>query len=215
MNNFPMYTKTKAEDFIDNQDFPVVQIENILSDEHIAEIYYKVAQTDDSQTITQPWAGHKAYHTKFSNDVISQIEKRVSEIVGEEMIMAEYSFARYSEEYGYKCKLFPHYDTKKSQRVTCDIQLESNEDWGIIVEGEQYNLNYNDALIFAGSQQMHWREDKRIGQDTKIDMMFCHLVYKNDRPLQENHVAILEKRTRALMMDTGIDSQIETNDRKE
>jgi len=208
MNSLPIYKKVRAVDIVENQDLPVSISNNVLSEADYFTIYNLVSQTPEEETVIQPWAGHKAYFTVFPDQIINKIEQITSSITGEEMIMAEYSFARYSKEYGYECKLFPHYDTKSSQRITFDLQLNSDEDWGIVVEGETYHLKDNQALVFSGTQQMHWRENHKLKPKTKIDMIFFHLAYKNDKPLQDGHKEIMEKRSRYLMEETGITSEI-------
>lgn len=211
MNKLPKYEKIRLEDVVENQDLPVLIANDVLSESDYSVIYDLVSRTPEQKTIVQPWAGHKAYWTIFPNSIINKIESLASSLIGDELVMAEYSFARYSKEYGYECKLFPHYDTKDSQRITFDLQLNTDENWGIVVEGETYYLKDNQALIFSGTQQMHWREEHKLKPETKIDMIFFHLAYKNDKPLQAGHKEIMEKRSRCLMEETGITSEIYEN----
>ena len=129
------------------------------------------------------------------------------------MILKEYSFARYSKKYGYEPKLFPHYDTHEAdgQRITVDIQLNSTIDWAVVVEGMSYSFNNNDALIFSGTQQIHWRENKKLANDDFIDMLFAHFAYANKKPWSKNQKEILEYWSHRLIQSTGISNQpIET-----
>ena len=199
-----------SQPFISNQDFVVKKAFNIFSQDQIDEIYRLVDSTDIQDTHLQEWAGHRAWHIKFSKDIEDTITRSAQEVLGEHVSLnGDYSFARYTPEYGFNCKLFPHYDTRDTQRITFDIQLNADEPWGIVVENDQYNLNNNEALIFAGTQQIHWRENKTLSPNTKIDMIFCHLEYVNKKELDPGQKDILESRSRFLMDHTGINSGVQ------
>lgn len=194
---------------ISNQDFPVRIAKNVLLPEHIQEIYKKVNNALDSDTRVQPWAGHKVWDVRFSKEIEDRITEVAQEIVGNHVLLDyDYSFARYSPKFGYVCKLFPHYDNRESQRITFDIQLKASEPWSVVVENIAYPLQDNEALVFAGTQQIHWRENKIISDDAEIDMIFCHLFYKDVNPLDENQKNILNERAAFLMNKTGISNEV-------
>ena len=133
----------------------------------------------------------------------------MSDIMGEQMILSELSFARYSREYGYEPKLFPHFDThdKDGQRITLDIQLNSTTPWAVVVEGESFNLDNNDGLVFSGTQQVHWRENKKLSNTDKVDMLFVHFRYADHRPWGKDQKLILEYWSHRLREKTGIERQ--------
>jgi hypothetical protein len=202
-----------SQPHVTNQDFRVRVVDNVLLAEHIDEIYRVINNTSDSNTRVQPWAGHKVWDVKFSKE----IEKRITSIAQAEIgdhveLDFDYSFARYSPKFGYKCKLFPHYDTRDSQRVTFDIQLRASEPWSVVVENIPYPLKDNQALMFAGTQQIHWRENKDIDAEAEIDMIFCHLTYKEPRPLDNNQKQILDRRATMLIEETGISNEVVKNE---
>lgn len=196
---------------ISNQDFVVQKASNIFTDDQIKEIYDIVNNTRIEDTHLQEWAGHRAWHVNFSKDIENAITRSAQSILGDHIKLdGDYSFARYTPEYGFECKLFPHYDTRDTQRITFDIQLNADEPWGIVVENETYYLNNNEALIFAGTQQIHWREKKKLQPNTKVDMIFCHLQYVASTPLDNGQKDILEERSRFLMDNTGINNSVQT-----
>lgn len=206
MKNFNLYNDlVKTQPFISNQDFRPRIAKNVLLPEHIEEIYEAINKNPDSNTRVQPWAGHRLSDIHFSSSVEERITQVARETVGEDIdLKYDYSFARYSPKFGYECKLFPHYDTRETQRITFDIQLRASEPWALYVEGEEFVLNDNEALAFAGTQQIHWRENKKIARDAEIDMIFCHLNFVKEKPLDENQTDILEKRAIFLMDHTGL-----------
>ena len=205
------YEKLKSnQPHISNQDFAVKKAVNIFTDSQIEEIYKVVNSTKMEDTHLQEWAGHRAWHVNFSKDIEEAITRSAQSVLGDHIKLdGDYSFARYTPEYGFECKLFPHYDTRDTQRITFDIQLNADEPWGIVVENETYYLNNNEALIFAGTQQIHWRENKKLKPVTKVDMIFCHLQYIKPTPLDNGQKDILESRSRFLMDNTGISNSVQ------
>ncbi len=198
---------------VSNQDFVVLVAENVLLPEHIEEIYQKVNKAPDSSTRVQPWAGHKVWDIRFSKEIEDRITKVAQDLVGNHVLLDyDYSFARYSPKFGYVCKLFPHYDNRESQRITFDIQLRASQPWSVVVENVAYPLQDNQALIFAGTQQIHWRENKNISNDAEIDMIFCHLIYKEPVPLDMDQKDILNERADLLIRQTGITSEVIKNE---
>lgn len=211
MNNLYIdeYNKLKStQEYIDNQDFSVIKAIDIFSNKQIDSIYKIIENTPEEKTRLQTWAGHKAWDVSLGKEIEDRITYVAQQYLGDGVFLnGDYSFARYSPSYGYECKLFPHYDTRESQRITFDIQLRAKESWGIVVEGETFYLNNNEALIFSGTQQMHWREKRKISSD--FDMIFCHLEYSTKIPLSINQKDILENRSRFLMEKTGIFSTVD------
>ena len=109
--------------------------------------------------------------------------------------LTEYSFARYSNESGYSPKLFPHYDSVfDAPRITLDVQLKSNFNWDLFVEGKQFSLKDNQALVFSGNTQIHWRENQKILDGETLDMVFCHFSSTEYPTLENNHKATMESR---------------------
>lgn len=208
------YEEYKAsQPFVSNQDFPVVIVKDIFTKEQIASIYEIINNTPEEKTRLQPWASHKVWDVSLGEEIENRINQVVKESLGEHLeLRMDYSFARYSPKFGYKAKLFPHYDTRPHQRVTFDIQLRASEPWGLVVEDIGYDISDNEALVFAGTQQIHWRENKQIADDAEIDMIFCHLEYVNDLPLDEGQDLILRDRANFLINKTGITNEEEKNE---
>jgi hypothetical protein len=202
-----------SQPYVSNQDFKPLVVSDVLLPEQISEIYSAVSALPESQTRIQPWAGHKIWDTRFSKEIEDRITAVAQSVLGDIVVLNyDYSFARYSRKFGYECKLFPHYDTREAQRITFDIQLKASEPWAVVVEGEPFYLEDNQGLIFAGTQQIHWRENKTIAEDAEIDMIFCHLEYVNTLPLDEGQEDILRERASFLMHESGIGNEVVTNE---
>lgn len=209
LDKFPKYKKLReSQDHVVNQDFVPVIINNIFNNQEVEYIANSIKSFPLDKIRVQKWGGQGILDDiKMTNEIKDKIEDVVTRHIGEEMILENFSIARYSPEYGYEVKLFPHYDTRPTEMFVLDIQLQTNEDWGIIVEGEQYNINDNDALLFSGTQQMHWRERKKLSKNSEIYMMFCWLKHKAEKTLNSQHDIIMKERESILMQETNINSE--------
>jgi hypothetical protein len=210
--DYPKYKDIKGKYKIENENFEVKIVDNIFTKNEYDAIYNLWNNISEEKTVVRDWAGHKIFWVDLPENIKKIIVKNAEQVVGEELILSEYSLARYSEEFGYKRKLFPHYDSRPSQRITFDIQLKADEPWAVVVEEVPYYLKDNQALVFSGTQQMHWRENKELNPNSKTDMIFCHLTYKNDRPLQTDHLDAMEERSGVLLKETQISNNIEKLD---
>jgi hypothetical protein len=203
----------KSQPKISNQDFDPLVVSDVLLPEHFSEIYETIAALPEEKTRVQPWAGHKVWDTRFSKELENRISSVAQSVLGDGVKLTyDYSFARYSKKFGYECKLFPHYDTRDSQRVTFDIQLRASEPWALFVENKRFVLQNNQALAFAGTQQIHWRENIQISEDAEIDMLFCHLEYLEPRSLDKDQEIILRERANFLIKESGIGNGVLANE---
>lgn len=150
-------------------------IDNILTEEEIKGIYDIIDNANPEQVSVQERVGHAAYLLPLKEDLRSKLEKLVQGIYGEDWSLEAYQFARYSLEYGYVPKLYPHFDDAFStQRLTLDIQVSGTSPWPLVVEGRTRILENNQGLIFSGTAQIHWREPFDFQESDKFDMIFCH-----------------------------------------
>lgn len=95
---------------------------------------------------------------KINKNIVDKIINIAEKNSGKLLELESISFTRYSQEYG-SPNLHPHVDTKfEEPRITLDIQLDGNVSWNIVVEEQLNVLKNNDALIFSGTHQVHWRE---------------------------------------------------------
>ena len=195
---------------VSNQDFETMIVDDIFDEKDIAYIYDIVNNTPEDKTKLQKWAGHRAWHVKLP-EIEDKINKAIEKtsLAGKVRLVGDYSFARYDPAYGYECKLFPHSDLRDEQRITFDIQVHADQEWGLVVEDKSYFLKDNQALVFAGTQQTHWREITKILPGNKIDMIFCHLEYIDPVPLDKDQDMILSERTRFLSEFYNLESNEE------
>lgn len=206
------YNEKYENGHVDNEDFKVFKIKDIITEQQLESIYDHVSK-DGAKFMLQEFAGHVAT-TFYDEHLEKHLNDIVSKHIGESMVLKEYSYARYSNKFGFKPKLFPHFDTHYAdgQRVTVDIQLRSNVPWAVIVEGTPYFMAEREALIFSGTQQIHWRQNKTLKDSDSVDMLFAHFEYKNNRPWSQDQKEILEYRSHRFREKTGISNMPEPID---
>ena len=113
----------------------------------------------------------------LSSTIREKLSLIASEYSGRPMEFHAVAFGRYSNEFGIP-KLLPHIDEVPSQ-TTLDYQLDGNTKWSIIIEGVEYILNNNDALLFEGENVLHWRPEKVFKDGEFLDLLWFQFVDKN------------------------------------
>jgi len=91
-----------------------------------------------------------------------------------------------------KLKLFPTYAywryyvfgatlKKHTDRPSCEISvtacIKKYDNWPIVVEGKEFELEEGDAVLYAGCDQKHWRPG--VYQGDGMAQVFFHYVDKN------------------------------------
>ena len=75
-------------------------------------------------------------------------------------------------------KLIPHIDENMGgKRITLDVQIVSNTTWPINVSDKEYTLQDNEAILFAGTDQIHGRPHKSFQYKEYLHMLFLHFSY--------------------------------------
>lgn len=172
-------------------------IDNIFTPEEIEVIYDHIDNTPEEKRYRHSYFGHTAFFSWLPDSTIKKIEKVVSENFDKPLVLRELSFARYDTSGGREPLLFPHFDeTFPEQRVTVDIQVKSTIPWAIVVEDTPYILKDNQALVFGGTHQIHWREKKQFSDTDYVDMIFCHFSEPLDVAVKnsEEHIKNMEEK---------------------
>ena len=104
----------------------------------------------------------------------NKIESQVSEIIGKKLKMVTEGYTIYKKEYGTP-SLKPHIDHNETEYIL-DYHVYSNTEWPIAVEGEYFNLNANEAALFSGKNDIHWRPKKEFNDEECVAMIFFHFV---------------------------------------
>jgi hypothetical protein len=182
-------------------------IENVFSK---TEIDYLKAMFKQKETLKlytfRPDTGRISITTS-PNSIKPEILVKVQEIIrntyGKDYEIKDVGFQRYKLEYGLP-NLKPHVDDQNCQ-VVFDYQLESNKKWDLVVEGNSISLNNNDAVVFEGEKDVHWRNPVHFKSDEYVSMINFNAVDKHHwsnftktdpvgpEELQKNRISIVEK----------------------
>jgi hypothetical protein len=156
-------------------------IKDVLTSEEIDMIYNVIDSCPEEMISLHSNLGYNSYMVSLPEGVRIKIEKLVQEIYGSDWTLNDLVFSRYSKKYGYVPKLHPHFDnTFSDHRITFDLQLFGSKPWPIVIEGVKHTLSDNNALIFSGTSQVHWRENLEFDEEDRFDMVFCHFNNKKD-----------------------------------
>ena len=180
------YNKRLENIFVDNKDFEVFYIKDVLSEDHINTLKHHYKRFQDYY-ITVGYAGQRKWVVNYP-EITKRLEEVVSEGVKEKVRLVDIELCIYAPEFGYEPKLYPHFDNhaKDGQTVTMSVEIDSNIDWNLIVENKKYKTNKNEGVVFSGTQQIHWREKYDFKKSDYCAAIFAHFKYVNNKPLSLN-----------------------------
>ena len=127
---------------------------------------------------------------QFDPDVEEHCVARAREIFGDDTLLKAYFFVvRYQRKHGCVPHLWEHTDQNGTQ-TTIDITVENTADWDIIVEGQRFKQEPNNAIIFAGQQHIHSRPPYPTNrEDVWTTVLFLHFT-QPDHWIQKERDAI-------------------------
>ena len=85
-----------------------------------------------------------------------------------------YSYALFSEYSDKNIYLKSHKDVNACT-YTVDLVVYQDKPWGLWIEGSEYLAEENEAILFWGEDQEHWREEIK-DNDATIAVIFFHYV---------------------------------------
>jgi hypothetical protein len=155
-------------------------VNNIFSDNEI-QILKNLRIVTKITAVSKKWPGREVRPLPNINllpeEVVNKLVSIASYHYGKPLKLYAVAFGRYSKEYGVP-KLGPHIDEVPSQ-FTLDYQLDGNIDWPLNIEGSEYMLNNNSALIFEGEVVLHWRPHREFKDNEFLDMMWFQFIDDN------------------------------------
>lgn len=219
MSNFPDFNKLpKYADlrnmhknklmYVDDENLEPMVFDNVLLPEELEYVKNAFTQHPKDGWRVQTWGGQGVLDGTsvefISKDIVKKVEQMASEAYGEDLEVIEVGPSLYTTNFGWEVKLGPHYDTRPVQMFVFDLQISSNQKWDVVVEGKNYNLKDNQAVMFAGTNQVHWREKTNILEDTEVCMIFFWLQHKKQRAFTKEDNLIMKERQNLLIQEVGI-----------
>lgn len=166
--------------------------DNFFTEEEINSLYTYINNSNVEVNI-QEHLGYKWWPCGIPENLSKKITEFVKENFGMDLELTEVCLARYELNEVVKPNLFPHLDNFDSGRITIDIQIKSNINWAIVVEGNRFVLKDNQALSFAGTHQVHWREKLDFKDGDFVEMLFCHFTVPETNPISKEERYSREK----------------------
>lgn len=157
-------------------------VKDIFTKEEMELIYDHMNSAPDDALLLHPTLGHKVFLWGMPQSIQDKALRVAQKYSDVPLKLTEISAARYATGYNDPPNLYPHIDFFSEPRLTFDIQLKSTRNWPIFVEGTEFVLRDNEALIFYGTNQMHWRPKTTFKDDDIIDMLFCHFSEDSETP---------------------------------
>lgn len=131
--------------------------------------------------------GYIAYIGKFNQEFVNHIKTLVEEKVQMPLQGGGIHFARYTNKSGSKPQLPVHFDMSlDSPHLTLSVQLDTTMDWELCAYQHSATLAKNEALVFSGSHQLHWRPEQEFSDEDYFDILVCQFKVNDDK-LPEDH----------------------------
>ena len=174
-------------------------ITNLFTPEEYASLYAQVEKYNNvpGHVRVIEELGYTSTSLFLNNDVKNVLWKNIGTELGIRLKDVYTHFARYSLNTGHKPLLMPHYDralTKAMYSMT--IILDSTLNWDICVEGETFSPRKNDAVLFSGTHNVHWRPDIEFKENDYYDIMVCQFEEntEEDLTLSDKHKSTMDER---------------------
>lgn len=177
--------------------FKPIVIDNVFTQEEYDSVYSSVnavfpqeLRSDvppDSGYFNAGEIGYFAYVKGFEDIVYDKLVELTKEYGHRDVIEPRVHFARYTPKTGFPPMLRPHNDLGvETLALTLSVQLDTSFDWELCAVDTCITLKKNQAMLFSGSHQIHWRPLKEFGPDDYFDIMVCQM-YLDTEPLSEEH----------------------------
>jgi len=130
-------------------------IKNLLSEEDFAILKNHVINMDKSKT--NFYDGYNRYEwnsTPELNEIHEKLLPLAREKFESDTLLPSFNFASW---YFGDASLEHHTDINACT-YSVDLAVYATQDWDLWVEGVPYNLKENEALLYYGEKQEHWRE---------------------------------------------------------
>jgi len=154
-----------------------IVVDNLFNEEQIQ--WLKRFIDSKEIDVVDPHNGRylKGLDNQIREDIMDIVVKLARETSGEDLVPGDIGYSYYNNQYGEVC-LPPHIDANRTEFVI-DYQLDANVEWPIVIEKKEFVLKNNQAIVFAGGDQIHWRPRQKFTDDQYTAMIFFHMITKD------------------------------------
>lgn len=100
----------------------------------------------------------------------------VKDIFKSETLEPSYALAVNYKQVGDTIPNLPKHKDNNACTYTLDVCLYQDTPWSIWVEGKEYWLEPNQAIVIFGEDELHWREEFTDKENNNVGMLFCHYI---------------------------------------
>lgn len=119
---------------------------------------------------------NEGLHSQWLSNFINVLTPLAKEVFNSSTLEPSYSmFAEYRK-VGDTIPNLPHHKDNNACTYTIDVCLYQDTPWAIWIEGKEYYLEPNQAIVIYGEDQEHWREEFPDPENNVVGMMFNHYV---------------------------------------
>lgn len=172
-------------------DFKPIVIDNVFTQEEYDSVYNSVNAVfpkeltpdvpQNSGYFNAKDVGYFAYVSGFEDIVYKKLVELTKQYGEMDVIEPRVHFARYTPKTGFPPTLNPHNDIGvETSALTLSVQLDTSFDWELCAKDSCITLKNNQAMLFSGSHQIHWRPAKEFGPDDYFDIMVCQMYLDNE-----------------------------------
>lgn len=146
-------------------------IKNLFSEEEFLNIKNKLFSTPREQWQYCNYFGRYSFDDKIIFEYHKNLLPLARKLFKSDTLIPSYPyFAHYQ---GDAANLYKHKDDNACT-YTIDMCLYQNEPWDLWVEDKPYTLQENEALIYYGNDQLHWRDKFPNPSSQYVAMIFFH-----------------------------------------
>jgi hypothetical protein len=147
-------------------------IHNVLEPEYLKEIQAHYKSTYKTLFYDEQLGRYTSNEDKIKDNLLEHLTTLARQELSPNAVPSYSMFAHYE---GEKANLFKHKDNNACT-YTIDLCVYQTEPWDLYVDDKSYTLQPNDALLYYGNDQEHWREQFPNPATQQVGMMFLHYV---------------------------------------
>jgi hypothetical protein len=149
-------------------------IKDLFNKEEIQLLKNDISKHTHVLKLDEPQLGRTRYDLASLPESVMEKVQGIAKRINENLRFDFAYYVEYSSAYGEPC-LPVHTDSVHSKLVI-DYQLESNINWSIYVDGNQFNLKDNDCMTINVNSQAHWRPQRKFSDGESLKMVFFHFI---------------------------------------
>lgn len=159
-------------------------VKNIFTDQEYADLYEEINAMPESFITPVEDVGYFAYMDPVNSDLSDSLISKIEPILKTKIKKTAIHFARYTKATNSVPRLMPHYDENLTHAsYTLSVILDSTLDWSVFVENDEFFPLKNQAVVFSGTHQIHYRPLIEFSDTDYYDILVCQFEEDIENPI--------------------------------